>query len=192
MHRRELLIGLGLMPLVAPPLVRSVGAAGECDEDETPTEHLFVQTARGVSLEAGTLRLIGVAPSTLFFSDRPKRVAGHVPTNVLIDHWDTGGDDSFESDPPNATISILVGETPQEIVVVLENPGVSGDDITFDARVLEGNSTATGGACSLFIDDTVIVTGDPVVGSAFGPGSYRGTARRVARRTARRTTARRR
>jgi hypothetical protein len=190
MHRRELLIGLGLTSLVVPSLVRPARAGQDAD-DEQGVDVLFVQTAHSVTLEEGKLRMKGVAPSTLFFSDRPKRVAGHVPTSVVIDTWGVGGDDSFEADPPNATISILVGEKPQEIVVVLEKPYYAGGNLTFDVKVLEGNASAKGGACSLFIDDTVIVTNDPVVAPAYGAASVRGQARRVSRRTSRRVARRR-
>jgi hypothetical protein len=170
--------------------VRSARGGQDADED-LAVDVLFVQTAKSVTLDEGKLRMKGVAPATLFFSDRPKRVAGHIPTSVVIDSWGVGGDDSFVADPPNATLSILVGYQPQEIVVVLEKPVYSGDDLTFDVKVLEGVASAKGGACSLFIDDTVIVTNDPVVGPVYGPGSYRGQARRVARRTSRRVARRR-
>jgi len=190
MRRRELLIGLGLTSLVVPSLVRPAHAGQDTDDDQG-VDVLFVLTAGGVSLKEGKLSMKGVAPVTLFFSDRPERVAGHVPTVVVIDHWGDGGEDSFEADPPNATISILAGGKPQEIVVVLEKPYLSGSDLTFDVKVLEGNASAKGGACSLFIDDTLIVTDDPVVAPAYSPGSVRGQARRVARRTSRRVARRR-
>ncbi len=191
MNRRELLVALGLTSLVGPSMVRPA-RAGQGSEDEQSVDLLFVQAARSVSLDEGKLRMKGVALSTLFFSDRPRRVAGYVPTAVLVDHWSVGGEDSFEADPPNATISILVGEKPQEIVVVLEKPYLADGDLTYDVKVLEGSASAKGGACSLFIDDTVIVTNDPVVGPAFGPRSYSGQTRRVARRASRRIAWRRR
>src|SRR3990170_722877 len=34
---------------------------------------LFVQTSKGVAFDKGTMTLKGVSPSTVFFSDRPKR-----------------------------------------------------------------------------------------------------------------------
>ena len=98
-------------------------------------EYMFAQTSSGVSVGSeGRVTLNGVSSTTLFFSDRPERVAGHVPTSAVIDSWSVGGDDSFEADPPNATLSILVGYQPQEIVVVLEKPVYSGDDLTFELR----------------------------------------------------------
>ena len=41
-------------------------------------ESMFVQTARGITSDGATLTLRDVTPSTLFFSDRPQRVVGHM------------------------------------------------------------------------------------------------------------------
>ncbi|MEE8528391.1 MAG: hypothetical protein V3S70_07445, partial [Gammaproteobacteria bacterium] len=79
-------------------------------EEDAPAdiEYLFVQTADGVMLENGVLRLMGVSPSTLFFSDRPERVTGHTPTAYFVAHWASGTDgQSFADVPPNAALSIL-------------------------------------------------------------------------------------
>jgi monoterpene epsilon-lactone hydrolase len=40
---------------------------------------------------------------------------------AFADHWGSG-DDSFQSNPPNATLSIVSGDLPQEIVLVLKSP----------------------------------------------------------------------
>src|SRR5206468_753761 len=39
---------------------------------------LFVQTAKNVTFKDGVLTLQDVAPATVFFSDRPERLVGHV------------------------------------------------------------------------------------------------------------------
>jgi len=80
---------------------------------------MFVQTAQGVTGEAGTITLRGVTPSTLYFSDRPQRVVGHMTTADFVELWDEG-DNSFEADPPNAVLSFLgVGDAaPEDVVVV--------------------------------------------------------------------------
>lgn len=200
MHRRELLIGLGLTPFITPALTQSAQAGQDKDQEkkdqekESRAEILFVQNAHGVSLKDGKLRLKRVGASTVFFSDRPQRIAGHVPTAVFIGHWGEGGKDSFAADPPNGAVSILEGEELQEIVVELMNPRWESTDLIYDVKVLEGNKTAEGGACSLFIDDAFIVTNPTVVVAhpAYGALSYRGQARRVARRTSRRVARRRR
>ena len=56
-------------------------------------DFLFVQTATGATLN-GTLTLTGVANDVTYFSDRPVRVAGRMPT-----------DDFFTFFEPNGTFS---------------------------------------------------------------------------------------
>ena len=110
------LIVVGCSPPAQTEDTSAVSALSDSEEgstqaDETVEEvnYLFVQGARGSSLEGGVLRLIDIDPATLFFSDRPDRITGHLTTEEFIANW-SEGDDSFASDPPNATLSILSGE----------------------------------------------------------------------------------
>jgi hypothetical protein len=48
-------------------------------------EALYAQTAAGMAYEDGQLTLNGIAPTTLYFSDRPQRITGHVPTEEFLD-----------------------------------------------------------------------------------------------------------
>ena len=179
MNRREMLIRLGCLSLATPLLGCTPKVSQEKPEEEAKAEHeveyLFVQSAHGVTLADGVLRLIGVSPSTVYFSDRPDRVAGHVPTDQLLGHLGTGVG-GFNADPPNAALSILTGPEPQEIVVVLRQPRMEGNDLVYKVDVLEGKETASGGACSLFID---------TIGRPMSPHSVAGHRRRVRRRVVR-------
>ena len=134
---------------------------------------LFVQTAKGATLANGKLTLNGVSPMTVFFSDRPTRVAGHVATSEMIPLW-SEGKDSFLKDPPNATLSTFTADGKVgNVVVELKNPGLKGDQMTYDVRVLEGKLPDKAEGASLFID---------VIGMPLTPLSYAGAARRAARR----------
>src|SRR5215472_11969702 len=73
-------------------------------------QFLFVQNAKDVSFENGTMTLHGVNPVTVCFTDRPERIAGHMPTSKIVPMW-SEGKDSFTADPPNATLSIFSGDT---------------------------------------------------------------------------------
>lgn len=75
-------------------------------EELEAEQSMFVQTAQGITRMDGTLTLNGVTASTLYFSDRPQRVVGHMATTDFVDLWGEG-DNSFESDPPNAVLSFL-------------------------------------------------------------------------------------
>jgi hypothetical protein len=131
-------------------------------------EFLFVQNAKDVSFKNGIMTLHGVNPVTVCFADRPERIAGHMPTTKIVPMW-SEGKNSFTADPPNATLSIFSGDTVSNVVLVLRNPHVSGDDLTYDVRWLEGTPPARGGACSLFID---------IIGMPLTPRSFAGAARR--------------
>lgn len=173
MDRRTMIVSLAMSSLAVPLAARMARAA--TDESKV-VDYLFVQSAHRADLANGVLKLSGVSPSTVVFSDRPERFAGHIPTDVFNANWSTGKT-SFQSDPPNATLSIADPSVPDEIVVVLKNPRLEGEDLTYDVEVLEGAKSVEGGPVSLFID---------IIGAPWTPASYAGTARRVGRRTWRR------
>jgi len=142
-------------------------------------ESMFVQTAQGIESAGGTLTLRGVTPSTLYFSDRPQRVVGHMSTADFVDLWAIG-DNSFESDPPNAVLSFLEpgGEVPEDAVVVLTKPNLVGaGDLAYSIEVLEGEVPAHAGPVTLFIDP---------FGRPLSPVSVCGIRRRSRRRARRR------
>jgi len=150
---RVLLLGLSL--LVAACGVR--GTHHPPSPSGKAAQLLFVQAARGVSFTGGQLTLRGVSPTTVFFSDRPKRIAGHVLTRRFLADWGKGVD-SFAQDPPNATLSVLGSGSVTDSVLELSNPSLHGEDLVYDARLLSGVPPERGGPASLFIDaDTNVV-----------------------------------
>jgi hypothetical protein len=149
-------------------------AADPASDKDKKVPMLFVQTAKGATLVNGKLTMKGVSPLTVYFSDRPTRVAGHVATSEMIPLW-SEGKDSFLKDPPNATLSTFTADGKVgNVVVELKNPGLKGDEMTYDVRVLQGKLPDNADAASLFID---------VIGMPLTPLSYAGAARRAARRT---------
>ena len=102
-------------------------------------QSMFVQTAQGIESDGAKLTLQGITPSTLYFSDRPQRVVGHMATTDFVDLWAIG-DNSFETDPPNAVLSFLEpgADVPDDAVVVLTAPNLTGD----------GNLSPTPSTCS--------------------------------------------
>jgi hypothetical protein len=143
------------------------GAAKEAD-------FLFVQSSKGMAFDKATskLTLTGVSPVTIFFTDRPERIAGNMRTAAFIPFWGEGKD-SFKADPPNADISLLDGNALRQIVVVLRDPVLEGDNLTYAVEVLQGDMPATGADVSVFID---------IIGRPLTPLSFAGVARRTWRR----------
>ena len=141
-------------------------------QSEKNVDVLFVQNAKNVSFGEGKLVFRGVNSVTVCFTDRPARMAGHMQTSKFVPLW-SQGKDSFLKDNPNATLSVFSGDNVSDLVVELSNPKLSGDDLTYDARILEGTPPAEGGSCALFID---------IIGMPATPMSYAGVARRAYRR----------
>jgi hypothetical protein len=138
---------------------------------------MFVQTAQEVSSGGGRLTLRGLAPSTLYFSDRPQRVVGHLSTAQFVDLWDEG-DNSFAEDPPNAVLAFLEpgDDVPEHAVVVLQDPSVDDGAVSYAIDVLEGPVPSATGPATLFIDP---------LGRPMTPVSVAGVHRRARRRTRR-------
>ena len=159
-------------------LIGAIGAMGggipAAEAEEKTADFLFVQTAKSMSFNpaANELTLVGVAPVTLFFTDRPERLAGNMKTSAFIPFW-SEGKDSFKSDPPNADLSILEGTTLRQTVVELQDPVLRGEDLVYTVKIIGGEMPKTGADVSVFID---------IIGRPLTPFSYAGVARRTYRR----------
>jgi hypothetical protein len=116
---------------------------------------MFVQSAEALKVDpaASTFRLVNVNQQTLFFSDRPQRIAGHYKMADYLKEW-SEGKDNFGEDPPNATLSVYEpGQADQSLVVVeINNPVIDGADLIYSYKVLDGTMPASGGETALFID----------------------------------------
>jgi hypothetical protein len=162
---------------LAAPVLPVGSAMAQAVKEQQPAKEadfLFVQTAKSMSFDKSTnkLTLDGISSTTLFFSDRPERIAGNVKTTVFVPFWSTGKD-SFLKDPPNADVSIIEGDKLQQVVVVLQAPALKNDTLTYTVKVLQGEMPARGADVSVFID---------IIGMPRTPFSYAGVARRSYRR----------
>ncbi len=153
------------------------------EDDDVLLEEMFVQQARGMSLATdsggmpATLTLEDVTPSTLYFSDRPQRIVGHLTTEQFIGEW-ADGPDSFAADPPNAVLSFIDEQgVLDEAVVVLNSPSLNGGELEYSVRLLDGQLPEHTGPCTLFIDP---------IGRPLSPMSLAGVNRRQRRRERRR------
>jgi len=161
--------------IVGTMLVRGTEAAAE--EKKGDVDYLFVQNASAGSFDGTTLTLEGVG-STLFFSDRPNRIVGHVDTARLIKEVSTGPG-NFKESPPNATLSILDEKGVTNAVVVLLEPKLDGHTIAYPVKILDGEIPASFRTASLFIDawrrGAAFLTG-AIVGGAVGHSAGKSSA----------------
>jgi len=171
MITRRTFIAAGVVTIAMP--LGSVMAQA-VKEEAKQADFLFVQTAKGMTFDKSTnkLTLNGISSTTLFFSDRPERIAGNMKTTAFVPFWSTGKD-SFLSDPPNADISIVEGDKLRQVVVVLQAPELKSDNLIYTVKVLQGEMPAKGADVSVFID---------IIGMPLTPFSYAGAARRTYRR----------
>jgi hypothetical protein len=141
---------LGFVAVVLVLHGRVQAQAPRADQPSTKVELLFVQNAASGSFDGKTLTLRGVG-STLFFSDRPERIAGHLRTSDFVGHW-AKGSDNFAANPPNATLSVFGAKEASSIVVVLTNPRLDRNTLSYTVKIVEGKLPASFKESSLFID----------------------------------------
>jgi hypothetical protein len=140
-------------------------------------EYMFAQTGSGFGVNLdGRITLHGVSATTLFFSDRPYRLTGHVPTDDFVSQWGVG-DDNFAENPPNALLSIFEDDAVNDVVVILTEPRLSNGDLSYAVEVTDGDLVGSDGPVSLFID---------MIGRPMTPMSVAGVRRRGRRRGRRR------
>lgn len=145
-------IGLAAMVLtIAVPALAEDSAA----KKEPDIELLFVQTSPSIKAdtEAKKIRLVDVNQQSLYFSDRPARIAGHIPMAAYMKEW-TEAPDDFNEDPPNATLSVYEPGKKKNSIVVIEllNPILDGKDLVYDYKLIEGEMPQGGEHAALFID----------------------------------------
>ena len=144
------------------------------EEQLEEMEALFVQTAASMTSDGRTIKLQGISPSTLYFSDRPKREVGHMSTRQFLEVWGAG-ENSFAQNPPNAVLSFAEpgDRLPEDAVVVIQDPHLDDGVLSYGINLLDGTVPPTTGPCALFIDP---------FGRPLSPVSAAGMHRRERRR----------
>jgi hypothetical protein len=131
------------------------GMLGPARAADNKVQLMFVQSAESMKADDKTLRLVNASPQTIYFSDRPQRVAGHVTMPAYLEEWTAAaGPNNFAKNPPNATLSVYESgqRTNTLTVVVISQPVAEGKDLVYSYKLIEGKMPTAGGATSLFID----------------------------------------
>jgi hypothetical protein len=171
MTMRRNFITAAALTVAMAPLTASLSFAAETEQTKAEKEKIqlmFVQTAEDLKADDQTLRLVDVGQQTLYFSDRPVRLAGHLSMPAYMDEWKAGaGPDNFANDPPNATLSVYEGGKAENTLAVVEisHPVMEGKDLVYKYKLIEGAMPKSGGATALFIDWIG-------VGGGVGPGFH--------------------
>jgi hypothetical protein len=145
--------------------------------EDDACDMLFVQDAKAMTFDGSRLTLKEANPNIIFFCDRPVRTAGHMNRDAFM-KLVTEGENSFADNPPNAAVSIVSakGEVTEVVVTLSKRPQLSGNDMVFPIKVLEGELPNAG--------ETVIMFIDPI-GRPMSPTSVAGVHRRHRRRAVR-------
>src|SRR5262249_19097582 len=94
---------------------------------------LFVQTAQQIDYKNGVMTRYDLPHQTMFFSDRPNRVVGNVPTETFVSKWTTDkGPDGFASNPPNAAVTVFQPDGAKTAIVELTNPRLDGNKLSYN------------------------------------------------------------
>ena len=152
--RRVFLTASALIALALPAAWAEERKGHEGHETQTP-ELMFVQTAGDLKADGKTLRLVNVDKQTVYFADRPVRLAGHVPMSAYLEEWTAAaGPNNFAKNPPNATLSVYEDGKAENTLAVVEisEPVLEGNDLVYRYRLIEGDMPKSGGATALFID----------------------------------------
>src|ERR1017187_594047 len=135
----------------------STAASQPAPAATSKTQLMFVQSAEDLKVDPAksTFRLVKVNQQTLYFSDRPERIAGHMKMDQYLAEWAKAeGPDNFSSDPPNDILSVFEpGQADNTVVMVkISHPVVDGNDIVYSYKIIKGEIPSKGGATALFID----------------------------------------
>jgi hypothetical protein len=142
--------------ILASAVLLALGWAPK-DPSDQKAQLMFVQVGEDLKVDeaAKTLRLVKVGQQTLYFSDRPVRIAGHLKMSEYLQEWTSkAGKDNFGADPPNAVVSVYEAGQPDSTLAVVEilNPRVEGADLVYNYKLIKGKLPAGGGQTALFID----------------------------------------
>ncbi|MCP4382924.1 MAG: hypothetical protein GY798_16145 [Hyphomicrobiales bacterium] len=135
-------------------------SATDAVDDSDSAQFLYSLSSKSGTFEGGTLTLSGV-PRVVYFSDRPKRVAGHMALEKFLEDWDKGID-NFAIDPPNAELAIHEETEDKHVVLIIERPSVHDDRISFKVKILDETIPDSFGHATLFIDVRIAVYQKPV------------------------------
>ena len=158
---------LALLSTLPVLVVMSLTSAVEAQQNTTDSngpEFIAIQDAQsGIISETNStsysLQLNDLADKTILFSDRPDRVVTTQSTQDFIGNW-TSGQDSFQVDPPNAALVVLVDNDQKEEIFEIElfNPKYEKDEkrLSYDFTFL-GNTTTTASYLPNVLGKSVLV-----------------------------------
>ncbi len=118
-------------------------------EDTDQPQYLYVLSSTSGTATDGVLTLQGV-PTVVYIADNPEKSVGYLKLAEFIQMWNKS--DSFRSDPPNATLSILDEHGLKNIVIEISGARLKDTSVVLQYRVLYGELPPSFDQSSLFVD----------------------------------------
>ena len=126
-------------------------------DDSQKPQFLFTLASKEGTFDKNILTLKDV-PLVVYFSDRPVRKAGHISLGEFVSIWEKGAD-SFKNDPPNAELALFEKKSDKHAVVIISNPEVKGDTISFKVKIIGEMIPKKFEHSTLFIDVGIGMSG---------------------------------
>lgn len=142
MNRPNILICAVWACLIAGPTL------AESAEQES---FLILEQAERAVVAEGKITLSGIDGSMLAFSNRPFRDVKTIEVEGFVTAWKDGANDATQ-DPPNVAITGLQDGEQVGFVVVLSEPALSEDRLSFAIRPLAGSFPSELSEVSLLFD----------------------------------------
>lgn len=129
-----------------------------CSHFKTNPELLFAQSGKTAIYDGKVLKINDAAKHTIYFSDRPYRLAGHIKNSDLLKIWsDSKQKNSFKKDNPNAAISYYdENGKPGVAIIELSNLKTGKNSISYDVKIIKGSLLKHMREVSLFIDSIIV------------------------------------
>ncbi len=124
--------------------------------EKLPTLFVISTESAAVHQHGNTFTLSLNSPDVTYFSDRPYRKAGQLSISQFKNLWSTD-ENNFKQDHPNAFVAGLNTSVSAKDsqVIVLSNPKVAGDSMTFKIKQIGGHHSLEAGKLgrtTVFID----------------------------------------
>lgn len=118
-------------------------------------ELLFVQSGKNADFNGKILKINNITSNTIYFSNRPQRIVGHIPNADFLKAWNSKKQkDSFKKDSPNAAISYYGKDGKPDVAIVeLSDFKVEKNSISYEVKILSGKLPKESREVTLFIDN---------------------------------------
>ena len=121
--------------------------------DDTQAEWLLVHTATEATATNSNILVMPLTNDIFAFTDRPYRDYLYLDGEVYASLWDENEEtDNFYTDPPNAVLTWVDGDTVKEVEVVITDADFDGTNVIYTIENFNLTANQSFEDVSLFVD----------------------------------------